>query len=161
MYVFISLGTYLGEELLGQLVILCLFFILNARFPKQLYHSHWQWMKIPISPHLWWHFLLFVFDILNYTIHSGHEVVSYWFWFSLSYWIILWTKEPGGLWSTELQKSDTTEHMCVNTHTYIHTATNEVRHLVMCLGSLCIFFGEMTILCLFFNQAIYLYITEL
>ena len=61
----------------------------------------------------------------------------------------------------ELQNSDTTEHTCMHSHTYIQTMTNEVRHLVVCLGSLCIFFGEMTILCLFFNQAIYLSITEL
>lgn len=78
--IFSSLGVYLGVELLGHMIILCLLFWGTAKLLYSSWtvlYSHKQCIRISrisVSPYPHQHLLLSIFD---YSYLSGYEAVSY------------------------------------------------------------------------------------
>ena len=101
--VFISLGSYLGVELLGHMVTPCLTFWGSARLYQSsctILPSHQQRMRVRISPHLYQYVLLSIFFIIAILVGARWYLIEILlFWLMTAWdmykacWRYLWFKE--------------------------------------------------------------------
>ena len=79
----VLLGLYLGVGLMGHVLTQCCTQELPDYWPKWLHHfvNDQQCVRVPVSPHPWWHRFIVLFSVLGLLLGVKYLIVAFFIFF--------------------------------------------------------------------------------